>query len=270
MAQLDPIIRIEKLGTSFDSCWVHHDLDLSIASNRIVALIGASGCGKTTLLREILLLQPISDGKIYFMGECISGIDVSENQRRRFACQMGMLFQHGALFSAMTVLENVMFPLLEYTDFDRETLREIASLKITMTGLVASEVANLYPAALSGGMRKRVALARALALDPKILMLDEPSSGLDPKGAYELDMLIQTLQKSLDLTVIMITHDLDTIWGIVDEVVYLDEKKVVFHDSVDVAAKQKKVTGLSDFFHSPRGRAASYYREALKQEMSHA
>ena len=270
MAQVEPIIRVEQLGTNFDGRWVHRNLDLSIESNRIVSLIGASGCGKTTLLREILLLQPISEGKIYLMGECISGVDVSENQRRQFACHMGMMFQHGALFSAMTVLENVMFPLIEYTDFDRTTIQEIARLKIAMTGLVASDVVDLYPAALSGGMRKRVALARALALDPKILMLDEPSAGLDPKGASELDVLIKTLQTSLGLTVIMITHDLDTIWGIVDEVIYLDEQKVVFHDNVDMAAEQKKVSGLAAFFNSPRGRAASYYRDVLKQEMSHA
>ncbi len=265
MAQAEPIVRIENLGTNFAGRWIHRHLDLAIEPNRIVSLIGASGCGKTTLLREILLLQPISEGKIYLMGDCISGVNISENQRRQFACHMGMMFQQGALFSAMTVLENVMFPLMEYTDFDRATIREIARLKIAMTGLVAGDVADLYPSALSGGMRKRVALARALALDPKILMLDEPSAGLDPKGAYELDVLIKTLQESLGLTVIMITHDLDTIWGIVDEVVYLDEKKVVLHASVNVAAKQKKIAGLASFFNSPRGRAASYYREILKQ-----
>ena len=270
MLQPEPIIHIEKLGTNFDGRWVHRHLDLSIEPNRIVSLIGASGCGKTTLLREILLLQPIDEGKIYLMGECISSVDVSENQRRRFACQMGMMFQHGALFSAMTVLENVMFPLMEYTDFERSTIGEIARLKIAMTGLSVGEVAHLYPSALSGGMRKRVALARALALDPKILMLDEPSAGLDPKGACELDILIKTLQQSLGLTVIMITHDLDTIWGIVDEVIYLDEQKVVLHDSVAVAAEQRDIKGLASFFNSPRGQAASYYRDVLKQEMNHA
>ena len=261
------VIRIENLGTHFMGRWVHRGLNLSIKSNRIIAIAGPSGCGKTTLLREILLLQPINEGKIHLLGECISGAHVSEQQIRFFACQMGMMFQQSALFSSLTVLENVMFPFMEYSDFKKETIVELARLKLTLVGF-PEEVFYLQPSELSGGMKKRVALARALALDPKILLLDEPSAGLDPKSAYELDQLIRQLQESLKLTVVMVTHDLDTIWGIVDEVIYLGGGKVVAHDTVGKVAARHEPADLNDFFNSPRGQAARQYYE--KQEKHHA
>ena len=212
-----PVIQLEDVATRFGDNWVHDGLSLSISSNRIVALVGPSGCGKTTLLREVLLLQPIERGHIYLSGQKFSSGELTDKQIRWFACRTGMMFQHGALFSAMTVLENVMFPLMEYSDFSKQTMQQLAALKLSMVGL-EPEAFSLMPSSLSGGMRKRVALARALALDPEVLLLDEPSAGLDPKSAFELDQLILQLKESLGLTIVMVTHDLDTIWGIVDEV----------------------------------------------------
>ncbi|WP_108652442.1 ABC transporter ATP-binding protein [Dongshaea marina] len=268
--QNEVIIRVEGLGTCFDDLWVHKNLDLEIRERRIIAIIGDSGCGKTTLIREILMLQQVTEGGIYLYGEQIAGIPLSELQIKKFTSHMGMMFQQGALFSSLTVLENVMFPLSEYTNFDNRHIENIAKLKLKMVGLSESSFAKM-PAELSGGMLKRTALARTLALDPKIIFLDEPSAGLDPQGAYELDQLIKGLQESLDLTVIIITHDLDTIWGIVDEVVYLGQKRVLVHSSVEDAAKETRYKTLYDFFNGPRGKAAQCFQkhDSDPQEILH-
>ena len=265
-SEATPLIQVKNLGTQFGSDWVHKNLNLDIYNNRIITIIGDSGCGKTTLVREILLLQEITEGEIYLKGNKICDANGPCKNSKQFASKMGMMFQHGALFSTLTCLENVMFPLFEYTDYSRSTIIEIAKLKLSLAGL--SEVAhNKYPSELSGGMLKRTALARTIALDPEIIFLDEPSAGLDPEGAYELDKLIKGLKEFLNMTVIMITHDLDSIWSIADEIIYLGQKKVLAHDTVRNAAKIKEFPGLYGFFNGPRGQAAQSYFKSNQMEL---
>jgi phospholipid/cholesterol/gamma-HCH transport system ATP-binding protein len=260
---MDPIIEIKNLGTCFDDVWVHRNLNLTIYPDRIVNIIGASGSGKTTLVHEVLMLQPITEGEIHLAGQKISDYDIENSKTKNILSQVGMMFQHCALFSSMTVLENVMFPLVEYTNFSKETIKEIAHIKLRLTGL-PDNAHNRYPTEMSGGMLKRVALARTLALDPKVVFLDEPTAGLDPNSASGFDELIFDLQQRLNLTVILITHDLDTIWSIADEIVYLGEGKVLLHDTVVNAANAKAVPELYEYFNGPRGKITKSFHAELK------
>ena len=266
MIQLDtPIIEIKNLGTCFDGNWVHKNLNLTIYPDKILTIIGASGCGKTTLIREILMLQPITEGEIYLASEKITDYDVDDPKTKIALSQIGMMFQQGALFSSLTVLENVMFPLVEYTNFSATAMKEIATLKLKLTGL-PERAYDLYPKEISPGMLKRVALARTLVLDPKVVFLDEPTAGLDPNSASGFDELIQELQKNLHLTVIMITHDLDSIWSISNEIIYLGNKKVLFHDTLEKAANNEAIPELYDYFNGLRGKITKkYYLEQKGQ-----
>lgn len=266
--QTKPIIEIKNLGTCFDGLWVHKDLNLTIKKGRITTIIGESGCGKTTLVREILMLQKITKGEIYLSGELISNNYELDNKKSKITLtKLGMMFQQGALFSSLSVLENVMFPLLEYSDFSKSMVQELACTKLSLAGL-DNDTYHLYPSELSGGMLKRAALARTLVLDPEILFLDEPTAGLDPNNASAFDELITTLQKQLNLTVIIITHDLDTIWNVSDDLVYLGDKRVLFHGSVQEAADQKAIPGLFQYFNGARGKIIKqYYKDkGLKNE----
>lgn len=257
--QNDSIIEIKNLGTCFDGLWVHKDLNLTIQKGRITTIIGESGCGKTTLVREVLMLQKITTGEIYLSGELIStNYDLDDKKNKMTLAKLGMMFQHGALFSSLTVLENVMFPLREYTDFSKGMIEELACAKLLLAGL-SKDTYHLYPSELSGGMLKRAALARTLVLDPKILFLDEPTAGLDPNNASAFDELITTLQRQLNLTVIIITHDLDTIWNVSDDLVYLGDKRVLFHGSVKEAAEQDTIPGLFEYFNGARGKIIKEY-----------
>lgn len=258
-----PIIEVKKLGTNFNGEWIHKDLDLTIYPNRIVTIIGASGCGKTTLVREIMMLQPISRGEIYLLDEKISSYNLEDPYTKRFLSQMSMMFQQGALFNSATIIENVMFPLLEYTDFSYATVKEIAYQKLRLTGLNEMSY-NKYPREISPGMQKRAALARTLALDPHVLFLDEPTAGLDPNSSASFDELMLNLQEQLGFTVIMITHDLDSIWRTSDEIVYLSNKKVTLHDSVKNAANREDLPDLYEYFNGERGRVTkAYYSNKL-------
>jgi phospholipid/cholesterol/gamma-HCH transport system ATP-binding protein len=253
-----PIIEVKNLGICFDGVWVHKHLNLTIYPNRIITIIGASGCGKTTLVREILMLQPITEGEIYLNGEKISNYNIEDVATKTVLSQVGMMFQQSALFSSLTALENVMFPLIEYTDFSKDMIAEIAHLKLRLTGL-PDDAHNRYPKEISGGMLKRVALARTLALDPAVIFLDEPSAGLDPNSASGFDELISDLQQQLGLTVILVTHDLESMWSISDEIVYMGNKKVLFHDTIAKAATDKVIPELYEYFNGPRGQVAKAF-----------
>jgi phospholipid/cholesterol/gamma-HCH transport system ATP-binding protein len=219
-----PIIDIHNLRNCFGDRWVHDGVDLQIQRGEIVAIVGGSGTGKTTILRTVVMLQHPTEGDIRVFGQDIA--DASPREKFSLRKRWGMLFQHGALFSSLTILQNVMYPLREFTELDGQACRDVALLKIGMSGLEL-EAANKTPAELSGGMVKRAALARAMALDPELLLLDEPTAGLDPKSASAFDELVLNLRDNLGLTIVMVTHDLDTLWDVTDKVAFLGEGKVL-------------------------------------------
>ena len=219
-----PVIRIHDLHTRFGRTVIHRGIDLDVPAGEIVGLVGGSGSGKTTLLREIVgLLEPTS-GSVELFGQPVLGADASTRRavRRRF----GMLFQQGALFSAFSVFDNIAFPLRELRTLDEDLIRALVFMKLGLVEL-APEHAALMPAELSGGMIKRVALARALALEPELLVLDEPTAGLDPDLADNFVKLIRMLQRELGFTVIMVTHDLETLAGLATRVAVLAEQRIV-------------------------------------------
>lgn len=248
----DAVIVVRGLRTEFGATIIHENLDLDIHRGEIVALVGGSGSGKTTLLRAIImLLKPVA-GSIMLFDQPIVGIGDSAafRLRRRF----GMLFQQGALFSSLTVRENVAVPLREHTRLPARQIVEIADLKIALAGLPAAAGSRL-PRELSGGMLKRAALARALALDPALLFLDEPTAGLDPVSAGAFDELVVQLKESLGLTVVMVTHDLDTLWSATDQVAFLGEKRVIGYAPMRELTQAEHPL-IRAYFEGPRGRAA--------------
>ncbi len=248
----ETVIEIRDLRTCFGSDCVHDGLNLDIERGEVLGLVGGSGSGKTTLLREIIMLQQPAGGSIRLFGEELVG--VGEDEADRLRCRIGVMFQKGALFSSLTVLENVAVPLQEHTDLPAATVAAIARLKVALAGL-PGEAAYKYPRQLSGGMLKRAAVARALALDPDLLFLDEPSAGLDPDGANALDELILQLRDSLGLTVVMVTHDLDSLWKVTDRVAFLGEKRVIGLDSMSALSRAQHPL-IRAYFRGPRGRVA--------------
>jgi phospholipid/cholesterol/gamma-HCH transport system ATP-binding protein len=221
------LIDVRGLRSVFGSQVVHDGLDLDVRRGEILGVIGGSGAGKSVLLRSIVGLKDPDGGSIWFLGRDTTHLRAE--QRRTIDRGFGLMFQDGALFSSLTVLENVELPLVEFHRLPRDLVRDIALLKIALTGL-PPDAASKYPAQLSGGMRKRAGLARALALDPEILFLDEPTSGLDPVGAAAFDELILTLRNALNLTVFLVTHDLDSLYAICDRVAVLSNRRVVIAD----------------------------------------
>jgi phospholipid/cholesterol/gamma-HCH transport system ATP-binding protein len=236
----DPVLEIRNLQTAFGKQVVHRGVSFSLKRGTVNALIGGSGSGKTTLLKAVLGLLKPTGGEILLFGEKLT--DSNQSIRKRY----GVLFQNGALYSALTVGQNVAVPLVEQTDFSESTIRKIVRLRLVLSGLDVA-VTDKMPSELSGGMRKRVALARALALEPELLFLDEPTSGLDPINARAFDQLIRTLTDSLGLTTVMVTHDLDSILGIADRVLVLGEGKLIADGSAQEVAAQEH-PWIKDYF----------------------
>ncbi|MBU3059530.1 ABC transporter ATP-binding protein [Pseudomonas indica] len=255
------LIEVRGLVNRFGSQTVHDGLDLDIRRGEILGVVGGSGTGKSVLLRSIVGLRRPNAGSVRVFGENL--LALGEEARSRIERRFGVLFQRGALFSSLTVQENIALPLIEHAGLGRDDAEHLALLKIALTGLPAS-AAEKYPDALSGGMIKRAALARALALDPEVLFLDEPTAGLDPIGAAAFDRLILTLRDALGLSVFLVTHDLDTLYSICDRVAVLAKKRVLVADSLErVAATDDD--WIRDYFHGPRGRAAQQVAAPLQE-----
>ena len=249
----DVAIRITGLTNSFGEDVIHDDLSLDVKEGEILGVVGGSGTGKSVLMRSIIGLQVPDAGRIEVLGESI--LD-SEEDEVSIRSRWGVLFQGGALFSTLTVAENVMVPLQEfYPEIHHKLRREIALYKIALSGLPA-EAADKYPSELSGGMKKRAGLARALALDPDVLFLDEPTAGLDPIGAARFDELTLELQRTLGLTVFLITHDLDTLHEICDRVAVLADRKVIAIGTIPELLAMDH-PWIQEYFNGPRGRAAA-------------
>ncbi len=224
------VIKARDIVTSFGETVIHDKLNLTVNRGEIYGILGESGSGKTLLLKEMIMLHKPTSGHITILGNELSNIDYQNAQKLRR--EWGILFQFGALFTSLTVAENIELQLKEYTDIDKRMRDELVKTKISMVGLPI-RAGGLYPSELSGGMIKRAALARALAMDPKLLFLDEPTSGLDPIGARNFDSLILELKELLGITVVMITHDLDTIYSIVDRFCVLADKHVVAEGTLE-------------------------------------
>jgi len=250
----DVIIHVAGLKNSFGEQVVHDGIDLDVSRGEILGVVGGSGTGKSVLMRSIIGLQVPDEGIVEVFGEPMIGRDEHDAQRVRK--RWGVLFQGGALFSTLTVAENVQVPIREYfPDLEPTLLDEIAAYKVAMTGL-AAETGPKYPSELSGGMRKRAGLARALALDPQLLFLDEPTAGLDPISAAAFDELIASLRRTLGLTVFLITHDLDTLYAICDRVAVLADKHVIAVGTIpELLALDHP--WIEEYFKGPRGRAAA-------------
>ena len=248
-----PMVEIRKLWTAFRTpekrFVVHQDLDLTVQRGEVLSLVGGSGTGKTVLLRQILGLETPAKGDVHVLGQPVGQLGA-----KGAASRIGMLFQHGALFSAFSVLENISFPLRELRTLPTALVREAAMVKLLMVGL-KPEDADKMPADLSGGMIKRAALARALVMDPPLLLLDEPTAGLDPDSSDAFVSLLRSLHRDLELTVIMVTHDLDTLFELSTRIAVLADKRVI------VAAPPKDVIAfqhpfIHDFFLGERGQRA--------------
>jgi len=229
------VIEVENVVTRFEERLVHDSISLHIEAGEIYGFLGPSGCGKSTLMREIILLEPVQSGTIRLFGKSVQSLGFAESQQLRQ--KWGVLFQSNALFTSLSVAENIAVMLKEYTTLPNRLIDEIVAFKLDIVGL-AQKDGNLYPSQLSGGMKKKAALARALALDPTLLFLDEPTSGLDPISAREFDALIVKLRDMLQLTVVMVTHDLSSIETTLDRMAIIDERRIAAEGSL---AEVKKV-----------------------------
>ena len=257
----EAVIEMRKVSTSFGDHVVHTDVNLDVRRAEIFALIGGSGSGKSTLLREMILLHKPQTGTVRVLGFDLDTL--SDDEALSLRQRWGVMFQHGGLFGSLTVKENVGLPLREHTSLSDALIDEIASAKLAMAGLLP-EVGDQYPSELSGGMLKRASLARALALDPDLLFLDEPTAGLDPVSAAGVDELVLRLRDLFGLTIVMITHDLDLLWQVADRVAVLAKGTV---QGVGSMAELAKIDNpeIRQFFDGPRGRAANEQDQALQK-----
>ncbi len=248
----EPIIRVRDVVVGFGEKIILDGLNLEVMRGEVLGFVGGSGTGKSVLTRTILGLIKKRAGQIEVFGQDLDKL--SRTEARRLERRWGVLFQHGALFSGLTVRQNIQVPMLEYLDLSQELMDELARLKLDMVGL-PQDAADKFPSELSGGMIKRAALARALALDPEILFLDEPTSGLDPIGAADFDDLIATLQRTLGLTVYMVTHDLDSLYSICNRIAALADKKIVGIGTPEELLRSNH-PWIRSYFHGARSRAA--------------
>ena len=256
------VVEVRGLVNRFGTQTVHDRLDVDVYRGEILGVVGGSGSGKSVLLRSIVgLLRPTA-GSVSVFGENL--LTLPSARRSELEQRFGVLFQSGALFSSLTVVENVALPLIEHGGLDREDATHVAGVKLALVGL-SRDAAHKPPSALSGGMIKRAALARALALDPEILFLDEPTAGLDPISAAAFDQLLLTLRNALGLTVFLVTHDLDTLYTVCDRVAVLSQKKVLVAGPLDVVAAADDAW-VQAYFHGPRGRAARGAAERLTEK----
>ena len=247
-----PVISIRGLTTRFGRSVVHEDLSLDVVPGEVLGVVGASGSGKSVLLRSIVGLERPAAGRIMLLGTDVLG--ASDAERRAVGARIGVMFQDGALFSALTVRENVEVPMRERGRINPTTLRALADLRIAMVGLPPA-AGDLYPAALSGGMRKRAGLARALSLDPEVLFLDEPTAGLDPISAAAFDSLLTSLRKALGLTVFLVTHDLDTLGVTCDRIAVLARRRVLVTGTM-AELRAVEDPWVHDYFTGPRAHVA--------------
>ncbi|MEJ2119547.1 MAG: ABC transporter ATP-binding protein [Alphaproteobacteria bacterium] len=247
----DAIISVRGLRTQFGTNVIHDDLDLDVRRGEVLGVVGGSGTGKSVLLRTIIGLNKARAGTISVFGDNVT--EMNDAQQRAMQQRWGVLFQDGALFSSLTVAQNIQVPLKEHTHLRKDVIDELACVKVDIVGLPPN-AANKFPSELSGGMRKRAGLARSLALDPELVFLDEPTAGLDPIGAAAFDNLIRDLQQSLNLTVFMVTHDLDSLAAICDRIAVLIDKKIVVDTMENLM--QLDHPWIQEYFHGPRARAA--------------
>ncbi len=248
----DVVIELRGVSTRYGEHVVHENLDLDVRRAEIFALVGGSGSGKSTLLREMILLQRPDAGTVRVLGVDLGSLN--EREEHALLKRIGVLFQHGGLFGSLNVRENIGLPLREHTRLNNELIDRIAAWKLALTGLEPATAA-LYPSELSGGMLKRASFARALALDPELLFLDEPTAGLDPASAAGVDQLVTMLRDTFGLTIVMITHDLDLLWQVADRVAVLGDGRVQAVGSMaELAGSDRPL--VRQFFEGARGRAA--------------
>ena len=250
--QKEVVIKVRDLVVGFRDTIILDHVNLDVYRGEVLGFVGGSGAGKSVLMRTIIGLLPRREGTIEVFGTDM--LDSSDEERTAIERRWGVLFQQGALFSSLTVRENIQFPMREYLKLPDRLMDELVVAKLEMVGLTG-DVRDKFPSELSGGMTKRVALARALALDPEIVFLDEPTSGLDPIGAGDFDSLIATLQRTLGLTVFMVTHDLDSLYAICDRIAVISDGKVLAVGPMD-EVRRNPHPWIQEYFSGPRGRAA--------------